>query len=227
MASSDSNFGEEIEFQRAGPLSAEPIEKVRLEQEAEWAQRAIQGDQEALGKLYECYVDRIYRYFYHKVGGDISEAQTLTSETFKRVVEALARRQYEWRGIPFGAWLFGIASRTLKEWQRGGQQTVSIDQEGFEHHPAVGEKEDILKTIVAQEEQDTLWQLVGQLSPDEQRVVIMCHQYGMHYAEIAPLLKRSESACKQLHYRALRKLKQKAIQAGLGDEIGKREEKMK
>ena len=91
--------------------------EVKLAQEAEWVQQVTQGNQDALIKLYEAYIDPVYGYFFNRTRST-SEAEALTSETFTRAVEALMRHHYTWQGKPFGAWLFGIAGRILQERNR-------------------------------------------------------------------------------------------------------------
>lgn len=179
-----------------------------IRSEVELVQRVSQGDKGALITLYESYVDRIYHHFYSKVG-NIAEAQDLTSDLFIRAVEALMRGQYVWQDKPFGAWLFGIARYMLMERRRGLNNLPLIENldalpEVFE---PVSQEMNIPDTLVQKEEQTALWDLVKQLSLAEQQVLIMRYVYNLPYSQIAKRLKRGERACKQLHYRALTKLK--------------------
>jgi RNA polymerase sigma-70 factor (ECF subfamily) len=176
--------------------------------EAETVQRASQGDKDALITLYENNVDRVYRHIYKKVG-NIAEAQDLTSETFIRAIEAIMRGQYVWQGKPFGAWLFGITNRILKERRRklNGLPLIENLDTLLESFEPMSQEMDIPDALVQKEEQTALWSLVEQLPLVQQQILIMRHAYGLSYSEIATRLKRSESACKQLHYRALTKLK--------------------
>jgi RNA polymerase sigma-70 factor (ECF subfamily) len=176
--------------------------------EAEIVLRVSQGDRDALVVLYENNIDHIYRYFYKKVG-NIAEAQDLTSELFIRAIEAIMREQYVWQDKPFGAWLFGIARYMLKERRRKLNSLPLIETLDtllgvFE---PVSQETELSDALVQKEEQTALWDLVRQLSSAEQQVLIMRYAYGLPYSEISMRLKRSESACKQLHYRALTRLK--------------------
>ena len=183
--------------------------------EAEIVLRVSQGNRDALVVLYENNIDHIYRYFYKKVG-NVAEAQDLTSELFIRAIEAIMREQYVWQGKPFRAWLFGIASRMLQERRRKLRGLPLIENldallEVFEPE---SQEMDIPDALVLNEEQTALWDLVNQLSSAEEQVVIMRYAYNLPYSEISMRLKRSESACKQLHYRALTKLKHLAQTTG-------------
>lgn len=200
------------------PLPPDPIERaveLRLAQEAEWVRRASEGDQDALVKLYERNIDQLYRYFYSRVE-NISEAEELTSETFTRAIKGLLRGDYSVQGKPFGSWLFGIAARVLKELKRESKDTSDMkDVDELPEYSQPANEGDILDSFVQQEERDALWQLVRELPVVEQRILVMRHVDGLSYAQIAKRLSRSEFACKQLHYRALERLKKKVHEAGL------------
>ncbi len=216
MEKRDSIFTEETESLTTKPLSPSPLDEVKLAQEEEWVQRASQGDQDALIKLYERNIDRVYHYFYNRIS-NVSEAEVLTSETFTRAIEALLRGHYVWRGAPFGAWLLGIGAHVLQERTRGLKHTPLTEEglDDLEYSLSPSVERDVLDIIVEREERDALWQLVRELPVVEQQVLIMRHKDDLSYAEIARRLQRSEAACKQLHYRALTKLKDKAHAAGL------------
>jgi RNA polymerase sigma factor (sigma-70 family) len=186
-------------------------EAARPPSEAVLVRQASQGNKDALIALYENYIGRIYRYFYTNVG-NIAEAEDLTSELFIRAVEALMRGKYIWQDKPFGAWLFGIARYMLKErWRKlnGLPLIENLDTLPEVFEPASQEM-DIPDALVQKEEQTALWELVYQLPSAEQQVLIMRYAYSLPYSEISMRLKRSEPACKQLHYRALAKLKRLA-----------------
>ncbi len=85
----------------------------------------------------------------------------------------------------------------------------------------MSEKGDILDTIVLKEERTALWQLVEELPVQDQSVIILRHIYELSYAQIAERLGRSEDACKQTHYRALKKLKLKVEEADLLGDISR------
>jgi RNA polymerase sigma-70 factor (ECF subfamily) len=68
-------------------------------------ERAIQGDSEAFGALYERYVGRIYNYIYYRTG-NVYDAEDLTERVFMRALRHI--RNYNHRGLPFSAWLYRI-----------------------------------------------------------------------------------------------------------------------
>jgi RNA polymerase sigma-70 factor (ECF subfamily) len=166
-----------------------------------------QKDPRLFGDLYENNFHRVFVFIMRRVR-DRNEAEDLTSEVFHQALAGLPR--FEWRGVPFAAWLFKIASnaiidrakRAAKE--QGISNTLDPPADVTPH-----EFEDQI------EERVRLFQLVDRL-PAHQRLVI-----GMRFAEeksireIALALGRSEGAVKQLQFRALQNLR-----ARLNDESG-------
>ena len=66
---------------------------------------AAQKDPAKFGALYEIHFERIYAFVVRRVN-DRDRAEDLTSEIFHKALANL--KNYEWRGLPFQAWLFRI-----------------------------------------------------------------------------------------------------------------------
>ena len=73
---------------------------------------AAQRDPARFAELYENNFERVYAYVARRVGNR-AEAEDLTSEVFHQALANLQR--FEWRGIPFAAWLFRIAANLISE----------------------------------------------------------------------------------------------------------------
>src|SRR5215213_497218 len=83
--------------------------------------RAQDGDREAIEELYLIHFDRIYSYLHMSVGNR-HDAEDLTTQTFLRMLESIAR--FKQGAAPFSAWLFRIAHnlamdhfRANRRWQ--------------------------------------------------------------------------------------------------------------
>src|SRR5579862_9633912 len=85
-----------------------------LSDEALKAERGLveraRHDPAAFAELYERYVDAIYTFAYHRLR-DTTHAEDVAAETFQRALEHIGR--FEWRGVPFSAWLYRIASNVI------------------------------------------------------------------------------------------------------------------
>ena len=73
---------------------------------------AAQKDPSRFAELYENNFARVYAYVARRVGNR-EEAQDLTAEVFHQALANLGR--FEWRGLPFSAWLMRIASNAIAD----------------------------------------------------------------------------------------------------------------
>ena len=160
---------------------------------------AAQNDPEAFGPLYERYVDRIYRYAYRRVGNH-ADAEDVTSQTFQQALAALPG--YEWRGVPFGAWLYRIAGNVISRRGRTSSREVTVEDVTSLSQERAGVDEDPAE-IVAERQEDELTEALRQLPVDQQRVIVLRFSHGMKSREIGEVMGRSEGAVKQLLHRAM------------------------
>lgn len=168
---------------------------------------AAQKDPARFAELYENSFDRVYAFIARRVR-DRNEAEDLTSEVFHQALAGLPR--FEWRGAPFAAWLFKIASNAIIDRSKRAakeQQTPAIL--GL---PADVNPQEIEDEI---EQRARLFQLVDRLPVDQRRVIGMRFAEEKSIREIATELGRSEGAVKQLQFRALQNLR-----AQMSDESG-------
>ena len=80
-------------------------------------------DPKAFGELYEKYFDRIFNYVYRQTDDEELTAD-LCSQSFLIVLKHLDR--YEFRGLPFSAWLYRIASNEVNKHYRKQKRARSL-----------------------------------------------------------------------------------------------------
>lgn len=162
---------------------------------------AAQADPARFVELYERYVDRVYAFVSRRTP-DRATAEAITSHVFEHALGNL--RRFEWRGAPFAAWLFRIASNALADhWRRHARDVHDPPADA----PDAGELEDIERRLA-------LFELVNRL-PDAQRdVVRLRFVEEKSIREIAAALGRSEGAVKQLQLRALEHLRKEMSRRG-------------
>lgn len=155
---------------------------------------AAQADPSRFVDLYERYVDRVYA-FVSSRARNRAIAEDITSEVFQQALAQLSR--FEWRGVPFIAWLFRMASNALVDrWRDDARDAHDLPGEV----PDTRELQELDRRLI-------LFQLVDRL-PDAQRHVIqMRFVEGKSIREIAAALNRSDGAVKQLQLRALENLR--------------------
>jgi RNA polymerase sigma-70 factor (ECF subfamily) len=155
---------------------------------------AAQADPARFVDLYERHFHRVYAYVARRASSR-AEAEDVTSEVFEQAFRNL--KKFEWRGVPFVAWLYRIAANALADTRRARAR------DAFDPPPDVAdgrEAEEIERRAI-------VFQIVERL-PDVQRQVIeMRFVDQKSIREIAAALGRSEGAVKQLQLRALENLR--------------------
>ncbi len=166
-------------------------------------QRAKQGDREALGQLYEWYVDAVYRFMLYRTG-DTMTAEDLTAEVFTNMIVSLPR--YEDRGLPFGAWLFRIARARLADHWRSAHRREKYHQEVLLQ--AQSEQGDIAAEMSeARLDYLEVRQILHYLTTAEREVILLRFAAGLKNREIALVIHSNENAVKSKIRRALKKLR--------------------
>jgi len=160
--------------------------------------RAAQGDSEAVGVLYDRYVERIYNYIYYRTSNQ-HDAEDLTSRVFTRAIKHITN--YEDRGLPFSAWLYRIAHNLVANWHRDNsrRQVVGLD----ESFNISGTQEQPETLVVRSEEENFLMGLVSSLPEDRQQLLILKFVDHLSNAEIGEIMGRTEGAIKSLYHRTL------------------------
>jgi RNA polymerase sigma-70 factor (ECF subfamily) len=166
--------------------------------QAALVKRAIVGDADAFGELYQSHLDAIYRYVYFRVG-DTHDAEDLTEQVFLKAWEALPG--YRLRGNPFTSWIYRIAHNLVVDYHRRRKPVepmLSTDQP-----ERTDEQLASLEQVIAAEEAETLSQAIRRLSDDQQQVIILRFVEGLKHAEVARIMGKSEGACRMIEHRAL------------------------
>ena len=163
-------------------VESESDEKVLVEN--------AQRDPRCFADLYRMHFDRVYAYVARRVTTR-SDAQDLTAEVFQQALANLGR--FEWRGVPFAAWLYRIAANAVTDHHHRMVRNRNVPpnpEPAREDHELV-------------ERRASLYCAVRELPADQRRVIEMRFAEDRSIAEIACVLGRSEGAVKQLQFRAL------------------------
>jgi RNA polymerase sigma-70 factor (ECF subfamily) len=158
---------------------------------------AAQREPARVAELYELNFERVYAFIVRRVR-DRDLAEDLSAEVFHKALANLPR--FKWRGAPFAAWLFRIATNLIAD--RAKRSARESD---------LSEYEDVAETSQINLEQveqiALLFRLVGELPIDQRRVIAMRFAEEKSIREIAGELERSEGAIKQLQFRGLESLR--------------------
>ncbi|HYV56093.1 MAG TPA: sigma-70 family RNA polymerase sigma factor [Candidatus Nitrosopolaris sp.] len=163
---------------------------------------AAQRDPGRFAELYEGNFERVYAFVLRRVR-DREEAEDVTSDVFHRALANLGR--FEWRGVPFAAWLLRIAANAIADRSLRAAREREVPESEPREEPSLEEIEHRAR----------LFRLVDRLPVDQRRVILMRFGEQKTIREIAHELARSEGAVKQLQLRGLQNLR-----ARLGDQHG-------
>lgn len=169
-----------------------------MREEHELVRRAQDLDPVAFGEIYERYYIGVYKYVYYRIG-DQTAAEDLTMEVFVKALEAIDG--FMFRGIPFSAWLYRIASNLIVDYFR---RQPSMPELSLEERLVMNEAHPI--RIDQDFSHQALRAALAELTDDQQQVIILKFVDGLSNLEVAQILGKTEGAVKSLQHRALMSL---------------------
>jgi RNA polymerase sigma-70 factor (ECF subfamily) len=161
-------------------------------------ERASRADPEALGALYDRYVDRIYNYIYHRVG-QADLAEDLTAQVFARMLEAIQEGR-AWR-TSFSGWIYRIAHNLVIDHYRRRGRAAFVELE--EATPIIADGADPVKKVEARLESEYLRAALAKLTEEQAEVISLRFLDEFSIAEVATMMNKTEGAIKALQYRAV------------------------
>jgi RNA polymerase sigma-70 factor (ECF subfamily) len=180
----------------------EPQKKVSAAaMEAEWQEiQAAQLNPARFRPLYQRYYEPIFRFLFRRTA-DEDLAADLCSQVFLKALQRIDR--YQFKGVPFSAWLFRIASNELAQHYRSvkAKRTVSVTED------ALGDIADEMEV------EEGLWQIpdmlsaLDQLRTDDVTLIELRFFEQRPFKEIADILNITESNAKVRTYRILERMK--------------------
>jgi RNA polymerase sigma-70 factor (ECF subfamily) len=167
--------------------------------EHELVRRAQEYDPVAFGEIYERYYNGVYKYIYYRVG-DQALAEDLTMEVFVKAMEAIDG--FTFRGVPFSAWLYRIASNLVIDHFRRqpAQPALSLEEK------LVASVEQSVIVLESEFAHQALRRALSELTDDQQQVIVLKFVDGLSNHEVAQVLGKTEGAVKSLQHRALASL---------------------
>ncbi len=180
-------------------------EGVRLGTERSADERGLveeaQSDPAKFDVLYELHFERVYAFVASRVR-ERSTAEDLTSEVFHKALASLP--SYEWRGVPFVAWLLRIAANSIIDHAKRAAREFPAPDDPPDRAAAPDLQASEMRAI---EYRAQLFRLVGRLPEVQKQVVYERFVEQRSIREIAQRLGKTEGAVKQLQLRAVQNLR--------------------
>lgn len=180
-------------------------EKERIEQ---LVQNVQKGDVPAFAKIYNHYVDKVYKYFYFKASQE--EAFDLTENVFLKVWENI-KQYHNKEGASFAAWLFRIAHNLLIDHYRLDVPKAELDPQ----YP--DQRADTSPVFLTEQSlsRGSLKTALCKLKDSHREIITFTYINGFSNEEIADIMKKSEGSLRVLKFRALRELKKILEEMGI------------
>jgi RNA polymerase sigma-70 factor (ECF subfamily) len=172
----------------------------------EWALiRAAQHRPAAFRPLYDRYFEAIFRFIYRRTA-DQDLSADICSQVFLKALQKL--KSYKFKGVPFSAWLYRIASNEVAQHYRNVQKNrvVGIQQ------VQLGELIEEIEINNNDALRHAMIQAIDQLKPDALQLIEMRFFEQRPFKEIADILDLTESNAKVKTYRILERLKKIILQ---------------
>lgn len=162
---------------------------------------AAQSDPAKFEALYELHFERVYAFVASRVR-DRATAEDVTSEVFHKALANLP--SYEWRGVPFAAWLLRIASNAVIDHAKRAAREFPAPDDPPDPAAAPDLQASAMRAI---EHRAQLFRLVERLPEVQKQVVYERFVEQRSIREIAERLGKTEGAVKQLQLRAVQNLR--------------------
>lgn len=171
-----------------------------LDGERQIIERAIRGEAEAFGLLYDHYLPRIYRFVFLKIGRR-EEAEDLTQQVFLHSWQHMSG--YQSMGYPFSTLLYRMARNAIIDHIRTRKNPISL--ESIKYDPPVDQEIERHADITL--DMHHVQSALHSLTQEQQDVILMRFVDDLSNKEIAEILEKSEGTVRIIQHRALKKLR--------------------
>lgn len=172
----------------------------------EWLEvKAAQRDPANFRPLYNRYFEPIFRFIFRRTGDEDLTAD-LCSQAFLKAMQNL--NDYRFKGVPFSAWLYRIASNEVSQYYRTYQKNRMVSMEEMHLHDMIDEME----REENEELRNGLILALDKLKEPDLQLIEMRFFEQRPFKEIADIVGMTESNVKVKTYRILERLKKTLTQ---------------
>jgi RNA polymerase sigma-70 factor (ECF subfamily) len=168
-----------------------------------------QRDAEAFGRLYDRYVNQIYRFVYLKVPSR-EVAEDVTSETFLKFWQFLLKNEVQ----HVRALLYKTARNLVVDYYRKADtktvsfEAVTISEDGASTYDVgpVSDRQRQRAIMEAKADLSLVLEKIGRLKEDFKDVLTLRLVDGLGYGDIARILDKTPGAVRVIYHRAMKAL---------------------
>jgi RNA polymerase sigma-70 factor (ECF subfamily) len=167
--------------------------------------RAAQKDPAMFRPLYDQYFECIFRFIYRRTSSE-NLTSDICSQVFLKAMQQIDK--YQFKGVPFSAWLYRIASNEIAQHYRNTHKNRVISIESSHLNDLIDEMDSDQKESY----QNALIQALDELKESDVQLVELRFFEQRPFKEIAEIIGITESNAKVKTYRILEKLKKIILQ---------------
>lgn len=182
------------------------VGKMNKWQEGRTLKKLQAGDEESFGKIYDLYVDRIYKYVFFKIGSK-EKVEEIVQDVFLKFWRFAKDKENEVKNV--SALLYSICRSMVADYYRaesGGEEVISFE-ETIMSETELGSEENLSDDIDINLDLEKVKSALAELSPIYQDVIIMKYMEELSNKEIGEVLGKEEGNIRVLAYRAMKQLR--------------------
>lgn len=165
--------------------------------------QAKNGNSDSFEEVYTTYYTPLFRYILNRIKNR-QEAEDLTQNVFMKIWKALP----EWdnnHSSPI-SFFFTVARNTLIDYFRKSKSKEIVSDEIVYAH--TDEQTTLNDDGIKKEQGEAIRLLVSKLSNDQQEIIKLYYVSDLTYKEISEITGKREEAIRQIHSRAIKKLRE-------------------
>jgi RNA polymerase sigma-70 factor (ECF subfamily) len=170
----------------------------------EWLEvQAAQEDPAMFRPLYDRYFEPIYLYILRRTADEALSAD-ICSQVFLKAMQRIGG--YQFKGVPFSAWLYRIASNEVAQHYRKAKKKRVVT---LEDAPVAELMEEMQEEGLAEDYMPLLVEVLDQLKEEDLQLIELRFFEGRPYKEIAGIMDITENNAKVRTFRILNRMKKK------------------
>ena len=174
--------------------------------ESELVERAVRGEPDATAALLTDVRPGVVRYCRARlgqIGGAYTTADDISQEVCMALLRALPR--YRQQGVPFSAFVYGIAARKVADAQRSALRRLTVPADTIpERADATPGPE---QQAISADQARRLSLLLNQLTDTQREIIVLRVAVGLSADEVGSTLSMTATAVRVAQSRALAKLR--------------------
>ena len=157
-------------------------------------------DRKAFGILYERYYHEIFVYI-NKKTDDLNVSGDLTSQVFLKAMANI--HKYVYKGVPFSAWLYRIATNEANMYFRKSSKIRAINIET----PGIEKMIELFDSGESHRDTAPVIKAIAQLKPKDVELIELRFFDKMSFKEIAYVLETTENNAKVKTFRVIKRIR--------------------